>query len=125
MARNIKRGFNRFFVVLTVMWVVFCTVVFPLNERHKATVQYDKDMVVCYSDELGNGKSALDTCLRDAEAVWKTTLDEYTIKNFYVGAWQLILAAIVALPLLVYGIVRGVAATSVWVWKGFYHGPTR
>jgi hypothetical protein len=119
MPRNIKRGFNRLFIVLAVMWAVFCTVVFPFTERRKATAQYDKDMVVCYSYELENGKSALDTCLRDAEAVWKTTLDEYTIKNFYIGAWQLIFAAIVVLPLLVYGIVRGVAATSVWVWKGY------
>jgi hypothetical protein len=118
MPRNIKRGFNRFFIVLTVLWVVFCAVVFPFNERRKATAQYDKDMTICYASELGNGKSALDACLRDAEERWKNTLDLYSIKSFYI-AWRLVIGAIVVPPLLVYGILRVIAATSMWVWRGY------
>jgi hypothetical protein len=41
-------------------------------------------------------------------------VDEWSVKNFYIGAWPLILAAIVGLPLLVYGVVRGIAAVSLW-----------
>ena len=119
MPRNIKRGFNRLFIVLTVLWVVFCTVVFPFNERRKASAQYDKDAVSCYSSELGNGEPALHTCLRYAEENYKNALDLYSVKNLFIGAWRLVLGAIVLPPLLVYGIVRGIAATSIWVWRGY------
>ena len=62
----LSAALNRLFIVLTVLWVVFCTVVFPFNERRKASAQYDKDAVSCYSSELGNGEPALHTCLRYA-----------------------------------------------------------
>lgn len=116
---NIKRAFNRFFVVASIVWAIYCTVIYPFNERGKAYGHYEEDQRGCYERELGRGKDKLDSCLKLAEQEWRTSLDSLSFKNFYVGAWPLIAAAIVGLPLLVYGAVRGIAATCLWIWRGY------
>jgi hypothetical protein len=37
----------------------------------------------------------------------------------YAAYWPFILAATVGLPLIIYGIIRGIAAVWVWVWRGY------
>jgi hypothetical protein len=106
---KLKRRFNRLFVVATVAWVIYCTVVYPLQERTKAFDHYEQDQRGCYERELGQPKSNLDGCLKLAEDEWKTSIDRWSVRNFYVGAWPLILAATIGLPLAVYGATRGIA----------------
>jgi hypothetical protein len=120
---NIKRGFNRLFLVLTVAWTVYCTVIYPFNERAKAFAHYQEDQRGCFERELGQDKDRLDACLKLAKDEWQTSVNQWSFKNFYIGAWPLILAAIVGIPLLTYGAVRGVAAVSLWVWRGYKTGP--
>jgi hypothetical protein len=75
----------------------------------------------CYGSELGNGISALNDCLKASEEIWQP--DQWALMNFYKREWLLILAAIAGAPLLAYGIVRGMASVSLWVWRGFRASP--
>ena len=36
LAMNAKPGFNRLFVVLTVLWAIYCLFVYPMQERQNA-----------------------------------------------------------------------------------------
>lgn len=121
--RNVKHAFNRLFLVLSVAWAIYCTTVFPMSQRRKAFDHYQQDLRGCYERELDQGKVALDGCLKLAEDEWHTSVDQWSVKNFYVGAWSLILAAILGLPLLVYGAVRGIAAFFLWIWRGYQTEP--
>src|SRR5262249_19826673 len=115
---NIKRAFNRLFIVATVAWALYCTVVYPLQQRVKASDHYSEDRRGCYESDMGEPHSKLDGCLKLAEATWKTEVDQWSVRNFYIGAWWLILAAIAGLPLAIYGAIRGLTALSMWVWQG-------
>jgi hypothetical protein len=116
---NIKRAFNRLFLVASIAWAIYCTVIYPFNERGKAYNHYEEDQRGCYERELGQSKERLDGCLKLAEDEWRTNLDSWSFKNFYLGAWPLIVAAIVGLPLLLYGMARGITATCLWIWRGY------
>jgi hypothetical protein len=116
---NIKRAFNRLFIVVTIAWGVYCTVFYPLNERRKATDHYEKDMRGCYEVELGQGDNKLSDCLKEAEVEWRISVDQFSFKNFYLDDWWLIVIAIAGLPLLVYGLIRGATATCIWIWRGY------
>jgi hypothetical protein len=37
MTVNIKRGFNRIYIVLAVLWALYCAVLFPLKRQAEAT----------------------------------------------------------------------------------------
>jgi hypothetical protein len=37
MTVNIKRGFNRIYIVLAVLWALYCAVLFPLQRQAEAT----------------------------------------------------------------------------------------
>lgn len=39
MLANVKRGFNRLFVVLTPIWVVYCLLVYPMQRLAKRTLR--------------------------------------------------------------------------------------
>ncbi|HEY5177164.1 MAG TPA: hypothetical protein VII95_16520 [Terriglobales bacterium] len=116
---NLRKAFNRFFLVIAVLWAVYCTVVYPLQQRTEAFHHYEEDQRGCYEGELGQPQSELDECLKLAEEGRQTRVDQWSVKNFYIGAWPLILAAIVGLPLVVYGLVRGLAAVGLWIWRGY------
>ena len=116
---NIKRGFNRLFLVAAIGWAIYCTVIYPFSEQRKAWNHYEEDQHGCYERELDQSHDRLDSCLKLAEAEWRTALDSWSFKNFYFGAWPLILAAIIGFPVVVYGGVRGIAAISIWVWRGY------
>jgi hypothetical protein len=47
MTANIKRGFNRIYIVLTVLWAFYCVILFPLQRQAEATRQFDRDLPVC------------------------------------------------------------------------------
>jgi hypothetical protein len=116
---KIKRGFNRLFIVLTVVWAIYCMIVYPLNERGKAAVIYDRQLSACYQYEAGRGQAELNNCLHFAEGMFHDFADQWTFKNFYAHSWPFILAATVGLPLVVYGVGRGLAALSLWVYRGY------
>jgi hypothetical protein len=116
MKANLKRGFNRLFVVLTAAWVLYCLFVYPMQKRQRAQKAYEAVLRDCYEHELGKGQEFRE-CLTYAEL--KSGVDIWTLKAYYTReSWFLALIATVV-PLLVYGFCRGLAALSLWVGRGF------
>jgi hypothetical protein len=113
MGVNIKRGFNRVYIVLAVAWLLYCAVLFPLQRQAEATRKYDRDLPVCF--EYGRQSP---TCLAVKES-WNASMEQWQLWKFYSWAWGFLLVAVVLLPIVVYGCCRGAAAITVWVWKGF------
>jgi hypothetical protein len=113
MAVNIKRGFNRIYIVLAVLWALYCAVLFPLQRQAEATRQLNRDLPVC--SEYGEKDPA---CLAVKED-WNASMERWQFRKFYSWAWGLLLLAVFVPPLVVYGCFRAAAAITVWVWKGF------
>jgi hypothetical protein len=44
---NIKRGFNRIYIVLAALWALYCAVLFPLQRQAEAIRQLDREIPVC------------------------------------------------------------------------------
>lgn len=116
---NLRRGFNRLFVVLTVAWAVYCLLVFPEQQKRKAMAEYSTRSNLCYSDYSDKDERAECTKL----AAVRADVDNWSPRNFYIGAWWILLLAVVALPFIVYWLCRGAAAVSLWVWRGFKANP--
>jgi len=89
-----------------------------MQQREKALQERHEDQQVCYASEyaLPDGMSE---CLKLAEQSFQTKIDSWSIKNLYLGAKWLLLFVVVVLPLIGYGLCRGFAAVSLWVWRGF------
>ena len=111
---NFRRGFNRFFLVATAVWAFYCLIVYPIQLRVKATNYYEQQVRACVNPE-----TAYEGCLQAADDERRITLDEFSVRNYYIGAWKLILAAVVGLPLVAYGVIRGIATVVLWVGEGF------
>ena len=120
---NAKRGFNRLFLVLTFGWAICWAVLYPLQRQwegqHQALMQYRRDIKNC--DQLVVERPGWDltkNCYERAMTNWQNTLEFYSFKNFWtfpVVLWRLFVPLIVLPPLAVYGL----AALSVWIWRGF------
>ena len=113
---NIKGGFNRFFVVLTAFWAVFCLFVYPNQQQQEAEKTYKSEMRYCYEHELGKGQEFKD-CLAHDE--FSSTVGMWSLRAFYAReSWFLVLVVIV-IPLMAYGLCRVLAVVGNWVWHGF------
>jgi hypothetical protein len=77
---------------------------------------------LCYSGEYPD-KGDRAECARLATERFKAEVDSWSPKNFYIGAWWVLLLAVIAFPLSVYWLCRGAAAVSLWVWHGFKANP--
>jgi hypothetical protein len=114
---NFKRGFNRFFLVLTFLWVVYCAAVFPLQRGGAAFNQYQKESSGCY--QSGGSISDRVSCGDVAFANWRDSADQWTYKRYYRDLWLPLLLAIVFPPAIIYGLARGLVAVTIWVGRGF------
>jgi hypothetical protein len=112
---NLKRGYNRIFAVLAVMWAIYCAAIYPLQQRVKAVRHYEHDVAFCYEFQGPQREE----CLVRAESERQTSLELWTPKSLYVdGLWLLLLAVIVP-PLIVYAITVGITAVFLWIVRGF------
>ena len=117
MQANVKRGFNRLFVVLTAIWAVYCLILYPAQQRREALKVYSDEYHNCYDTEHHQEKPK--DCAKQAQELWQTTVDQWSVKNFYIGDFWLLLVIVVVLPMVVYGFCRGLAGLTLWVWRGF------
>ena len=115
---NPKRGFHRVFIVLAVLWAVFCLIVYPMQQRVAAEESYDKGLQNCYQYDLGKGEVFTD-CLKSAEKLEQLSLEPWSAKNFYIGEFWPLLLVVVGVPSVVYILCRGLAALSLWIVRGF------
>ena len=109
---------NRLFIALTVVWAVYCALVYPFIQRAKAQTIYDDQVQYCYQEKLGEGQEFKD-CLNLANAVLHNGTYLRLPHQYYKSFWPEILAAVLVMPLLVYGFIRLVAAVGVWVYRGY------
>lgn len=122
-ARNVKRVFNRLFMVATVAWALYCNVIFPARKASeglkRADYIYRAKLNFCHESAIrGNNTADLDACQKSAEDAWDYRQRQYSMKRMYAAYWPFILVASLGLPLLAYGAARGIAAVCLWVWKG-------
>lgn len=116
MTISIKRGFNRLYIVLAVLWLLYCAVFFPLQRQAEVTRNFHQEGAACWSMADSEGRR---TCLAAATANWNANMHQWQFRWFYSWAWGFLLLAVALFPIMVYGCCRGAAAITVWVWKGF------
>jgi hypothetical protein len=122
-AGNVKRGFNRLFVVATVAWVLYGCIIFPFQQNDKGFRRefdiYVADDVTCHQKALHSSTADLNACLKSAKDAWAVRRGQHSLGRVYAEEWPFILAASVGLPLVVYGATWGIAAVCLWVWHGY------
>ena len=118
MGANVKRGFNRVFIVLASVWAAYCLVIYPKQQIKKADAEYAEFIGVCNANPYAPQDEKAD-CLKQAELTFKVGVEPWTFRNFYRGLWWLLILAVVIFPLVVYGCCRGAAAVGLWVWREF------
>jgi hypothetical protein len=120
---NVKVGFNRLFLVLAFGWAICWAVLYPLQRQwegqHEAFIKYRKDIKNCDQLVVERPEWALTkNCYVQAMTNWQNTLKFYSFKKFWIFPvmfWRLFVPLIVLPPILVYGL----AALTVWIWRGF------
>ena len=118
---SIKGGFNRLYVVLTVAWIAYCAVIFPLQQRKEGlSTEFDRyveDRGACKEEQAS--ESASRDCLKKADEAWRERLKDWSFSKTYADTWKLILGASLGVPVVLYGLIRGLAAVCVWIWRGY------
>jgi|ERR1700732_2465166 hypothetical protein len=116
MTTDFKRGFNRLYFVLVLIWAVYCLFVYPSRKQVEAYNEYRNEQTVCYADP---GPLGLEDCLQIAEQNYHGRLRWCSGRDFYLKLWPIWLFILIIFPLVLYGVCRGLAVIGVWVWHGF------
>jgi hypothetical protein len=66
MGTNVKRGFNRLFIVLVAVWAAYCLVIFPRQQIKEVGMDYGQDMHICYASEYTTQAEKAE-CVKRAE----------------------------------------------------------
>ena len=77
--QNLRRGFNRIFIVLAVGWSAYWLFVAPVFMAREASVHYDRDVKDCYEEYgpagiFANDKQGLAICLAESHRELATGL---------------------------------------------------
>jgi len=80
MSLNVKRGFNRLYLVLALLWAAYWFVWYPALQTRQAWEQHRRDCITCGALPAGQPD-----CFRDANQMLQTSLESWTFKN----AWRL------------------------------------
>jgi hypothetical protein len=126
---NLQRGFNRLFLVLTVLWMLYWTVVYPVrrcdDRMELATSMRMQAENNCFENR---GPEKTD-CLKASEVDAKRVRGDVPILAEFEDDWPTILIMGIGVPPLVYGLtrslIRGLSAVSLWIWRGFKAAPER
>jgi hypothetical protein len=120
-SRNLKRVFNRLFVVATVAWALYCGVVFPLQKVGDVLRRADD---IFRLEESQCAETAIrENTTKDVVACWKASEDaweqrkQHVVRRVYAASWPFILTATVGLPPIIYGVSRGIAAVWFLMWR--------
>jgi hypothetical protein len=112
---NVTRGFNRVFIVLAVMWALYCSVGYPLARQAEATRLFNVNGEACSADLSVKWSD----CIKDAQAAYQDQFAAWQFRRFYSWAWPIVLAASIGVPLIAYGLCRGAGKVAAWVYRGF------
>jgi len=78
MQPNFKRGFNRLFIALTVLWAVYCLVVYPMQKWSEAYKEYGAHIEANCWAARGN---ELEDCRKYEEI--SSGIGMWTLKAYY------------------------------------------
>ena len=122
--RNLKRGLNRLFLVLTAVWMMYCLVVKPAQvtsaQQELAGRIYGQATENCdalYRSKPAENKNCWNSARVDLER------DSGSIFTTYRDGWPAYLTMAFGAPPIVYAILyitsRVITAACLWVWRGF------
>ena len=113
---DVLRGFNRVFVVLYILWAVYCLVLFPIQVRHDMFQSYVEARSKCY--ENSSAFLAKD-CVEMWDKILLPDIAQWSLPNYYKTKWGYMLAAVTVVPAVVYGLLRLIGIAGIWVFLGF------
>lgn len=84
---NVKRGFNRLFLVIWILWAGYCLLVFPAQRRIAAGHLNAQMRQTCYEHQLTGPlrDSNRRDCLKLADDLYQTEFNEFSGKSFYLN----------------------------------------
>ena len=118
MGVSVKRGFNRLYIVLAVIWATYCLFLYPLQKQGEAFELYENEQRFCHESQYA-APDGLSNCLQMFEQGYRTRVEMWSGKKFYAGFWWVLLLLVIVLPLVLYACCRGALAIAAWVWRGF------
>lgn len=112
-AKNVKRGFTRLFVVLTLAWAIFWAVLYPLHVQWKgqeeATTEHEIENKNCAVLLVERPEWDLTkNCYKRSDENYGNTLRLHSLDKFWAYPlvfWKLFLPLILLPPAIVYGLV--------------------
>ncbi len=110
---NLKRGFNRVYIVLCGVWLLYSLVVYPIHKTSEArALQMSIEAHCGYSTP-----KALEACEKSAEDEFNAMADPYILPNYWLQpiVWLFVLLV----PALIYAFLRGIVLVVSWVASGF------
>lgn len=113
---NLKRGFNRVYIVLCAVWLLYSLVLYP---QHQITEigEYQRSMVQVCLDSHYNTSKELEQCEKTAEDGANAMAAPYTLPNWWLD--PIVWLFVVVVLALMYALLWGVAWVGSWVAKGF------
>jgi hypothetical protein len=124
-ALNWRRGFDRIFVILAVVWAGYLLFVLPTMERRQVWKNYDRTMQACKTDVSGQLVDPSDPsyqhCAKIAEDLRNLELEGYSLRAYFAhwGSALITLAIFVFPPLAAYGLFRVGWFVLAWLHRGF------
>jgi len=112
MPKNIKRAFNRLFLVLTVVWLLYCAIL-PMRERSK----FFDNFLSLYAQQRASCETP--DCEQSIEKSKNRMWEENTLRKWYADLWPYMLVLGFGVPPIAYGSLRGIAALGFWIWRGY------
>jgi hypothetical protein len=109
---DLKRGFNRIFVVLTVVWVLWCAYL-PIYQCNQFIDTFGR----AYLHE--EAECTTSECREAASNARMKMYAENTIGKWYRMEWWFVLFLGVGVPPLVYWSICGLTALLRWIGRGF------
>ena len=97
------------------LWALYLLVGLPIQHRQEAEKLYSEKFKECIR---GPGET-FKSCEDYANGVFRPGVDEWAIANYYRSLWPFILGGLTVVPAVVYGLIRGVAFLSLWIYRGF------
>jgi hypothetical protein len=123
MPRNLRRGLTRLYIVPTIGWALFCSVLISLkmqwDGKNDALSKYRDDVKMCnqfMADSLRKGYDP--NCYQRIGDDYQNTLEFYSFAHFWVidaAYWRLMILAVTLPPMFLFG----ADAIVHWIWRGF------
>jgi hypothetical protein len=113
---TVARGFNRIFIVLAVVWAIYCLLVYPLQRRNALIDFYEEQGAACY--EAPNHDY-----IQDCVKMWSNGAEkagsQWNLVHYYKTNWEFLLPVITIFPAIAYGLCRFITFVFQWIYRGF------